>query len=371
MRILIALIRKETLQIFRDPSAILIAFVLPLILLFVFGYGVNLDSNKVRIGVVVENSTQETESLLRAFTNSPFLEVTLSKDRRHLKQQMISGDLRGLVVIPQNFTINAALGQKSIPIQIITDGSEPNIASFVTSYVHEVLNIWANHRSEDKGILLDQTIKIKSRFWYNPELRSRYFLIPGSIAIVMTIIGTLLTALVIAREWERGTMEALMSTPASMLQIMLSKLITYFILGIGSMMLCWAIAVFWYEIPFRGSFLLLLIVSSIFLLGALGQGLLISCTTKDQFIASQAALMSAFLPAFMLSGFLYEISSMPKPIQWLTHIFPARYFVSSLQTLFLTGNILPLLVPCAFFMALIGFIFLILTSLKMKKRLDI
>jgi ABC-2 type transport system permease protein len=186
----------------------------------------------------------------------------------------------------------------------------------------------------------------------------------------MTLIGTLLTALVIAREWERGTMETLMTTPVTTAEIILGKLIPYFLLGLASMALCWIIGVFYYDVPFRGSFFVLFVITALFLICALGQGLLISTIAKDQFLASQAAIVSAFLPAFMLSGFIFEISSMPKPIQALTYVFAARYFVTSLQTLFLVGNVWPLLLKCMAMMGMIGVVFYSLIALKTSSRLD-
>ena len=372
MRRLLALIHKEMLQIVRDPSAILIAFVLPLILLFIFGYGVNLDSNKIKIGLVLEELSPSVTSLAEAFTNSRFLEVEIGHDRREFEQRMVAGELRGIVVVPQNLVANAILEGRSASIQVIADGSEPNTASFVQNYANGVYQVWLSHQIRDRGISLTPSlIDVDSRFWFNPELRSRNFLIPGSIAIIMTLIGTLLTALVIAREWERGTMEALMATPVSISQILLGKLIPYYLLGMGSMVVCWAVATFWYDVPFRGSFLALAAATSVFLLGALGQGLLISSVAKDQFVASQMALMSAFLPAFMLSGFIFEISAMPLPIRMISHIFAARYFVTSLQTLFLSGNIWPLLLSSMGFMAIIGLVFFVLTASKTSKRLDL
>jgi ABC-2 type transport system permease protein len=186
----------------------------------------------------------------------------------------------------------------------------------------------------------------------------------------MTLIGTLLTALVIAREWERGTMEAMMATPISITDILMGKLVPYFVLGMGSMLLCTAVAIFLYDVPFRGTLPALLAASSVFLVAALGQGLLISSLAKDQFVASQMALMSAFLPAFMLSGFIYEISAMPAPIQALSHVITARYLVTSLQTIFLTGDIWPLLLSSMGAMAIIGMAFFLLIARKTRKRLD-
>lgn len=371
MRQLRALITKESLQIMRDPSTMLIAFVLPLILLFIFGYGVNLDSNKVRIGLVLENPTPDVLSLTKAFTNSHFLEVTIGRDRRELEADLTAGRLRGLVIIPQNFTVDAALKEHSAAVQVIADGSEPNIASFVQNYARGVIGVWLQYQRQDRGLKAPQNaIQVEPRYWYNPELKSRNFLIPGSVAVIMTLIGTLLTALVIAREWERGTMEAMISTPVSIRQILLGKLIPYFMLGIGSMVVCFLVATVFYDVPFRGSVLVLVLATSIFLFAGLGQGLLISAVAKNQFVASQLALMSAFLPAMMLSGFLFEISAMPQPIQFLTYLFAARYFVTILQTLFLTGNIWGLILPCMAAMSVIALFFFLVTSRKTKKRLD-
>ncbi len=371
MRQLKALVVKEMLQIMRDPSAIMIAFVLPLILLFIFGYGVNLDSNKVRVGLVLEAQSADTTSLAEAFANSRFFVVSIGKDRRQYQDDLSAGRLRGIIVIPQDFSRKIAQHKRSAAIQVIADGSEPNIAGFVQNYARGVLAVWSQHQSEDEGRSTNAAaIQVAPRFWYNPELKSQNFLLPGSIAIIMTLIGSLLTALVVAREWERGTMEALMATPVSSGQILLGKLIPYFLLGMAAMFLCVVVAMWVYAVPFRGSLLALSIVSAVFLLAALGQGLLISSIAKDQFVAAQLALMSAFLPAFMLSGFIFEISAMPEPIQVLTHLFAARYFVTSLQTLFLTGNVWPLLLLCMAAMALIALVFFLLTSRKTRKRLD-
>ena len=371
MKRLFALIKKETLQIVRDPSAILIAFVLPLVLLFIFGYGVNLDSNRVKIGLVLEDQTPDIVSLFAAFSNSRFLDVTVGRNRKEFEDDLVAGRIRGIVVVPQDFSAKAIIEDERASLQVIADGSEPNVASFVQNYAQGVLQVWLANQVRDRGRDVEMSaVMVEPRFWYNPELKSRNFLLPGSIAIIMTLIGTLLTALVIAREWERGTMEAIMATPVSIVQILLGKLIPYFVLGIGPMVLCWTVAIVWYDVPFRGSFLALLAATSVFLLGALGQGLLISSAAKDQFVASQAAIMSAFLPAFMLSGFIFEISAMPQPIQLLTYVFAARYFVTSLQTLFLTGNIWPLLLASMAAMAVIGLAFFILTAGKTKKRLD-
>ncbi len=371
MKILKALIVKEFLQIIRDPSAIMIAFALPLILLFIFGYGVNLDSNRIRVALALENQDPDAMSLAAALTHTRFLDVTIGRDRREFQDELTAGHLRGIIIVPQDFSIKTARENQTAAIQVLADGSEPNIAGFIKNYVRGVLAVWMRHQGENRGLGdIAQGIRVEPRFWYNPELKSRNFLLPGSIAIIMTLIGALLTSLVIAREWERGTMEAMMATPVSITQILLGKLVPYFVLGMGAMLMCVAVVVVFFGVPLRGSLGWLSAVSAIFLLASLGQGLLISSVARNQFVASQLALMSAFLPAFMLSGFIFEISAMPRPIQALTYIFAARYFVSSLQTLFLTGNILPLIGFGMIAIALIAMAFFLLTALKTQKRLD-
>ncbi len=360
-----ALIKKETLQIFRDPSSILIAIVLPLILLFIYGYGLNLDNNMVRVGIVNANLTRDSVDLARTFQSSKFFDVKFGTSIKEFEQQIIAGKLRGIIVIPQDFERKNLLTNKANSIQVITDGSEPNIASFVRNYAQGLLNTWLSLNDKLGANLID----ISSRFWFNQELKSKNFLIPGSLAIIMTLIGTLLTALVIAREWERGTMEALMATPVSVFDIIVSKIIPYYFLGICSMTICFIVSILVYQVPFRGSIILLFIVTSAFLFAALAQGLLISIVAKDQFIASQMALTSAFLPAFMLSGFIFEISSMPFPIRMLTHIFPARYFVTCLQTLFLAGDVMSVIVENVFFLLVMAAVLFFLMSKKMKKEI--
>jgi ABC-2 type transport system permease protein len=369
MKILKALIIKESLQIIRDPSTILIAAILPLILLFIFGYGVNLDNSVTKIGLVLEESTPQTRSLAASFQNSRFLNVTVGHDRREFYNNLTIAEIRGIIVIPHGFTAASAHPNKTAKIQVITDGSEPLVATSINSYAHGVVQTWL--KQETNYDPSKKSINIIPRYWYNPELKSKFFLVPGSISIIMTLIGTLLTALVIAREWERGTMEAMMATPISVPQILLGKIIPYFALGIGSMVICSSIATFFYGVPFRGSFLLLIIATSIFLFSALSQGLLISTIAKDQFVASQIALSAGFLPAFMLSGFIFEIASMPLPIQFISYVIPARYFVTSLQTIFLTGNVWPLIIPMLGAILFIGLILFLIILFKTSKRLDV
>lgn len=369
LRRLRGLLIKETLQILRDPSSLLIAGFLPLLLLFLFGYGISLDTRDVRVAVIVEEPSAAAASLAASFRGSRFFKPDFGRHRRDFEQGLIDGRYRGLIVIPRDFDRRVAAGDKS-PIQVITDGSEPNLANFVQNYSQGVVASWLAVRNREEATAQGPPIEIEHRIWFNPEVKSRNFLVPGSVVLVMTLIGTLLTALVIAREWERGTMEALMSTPVSILDLLIGKLLPYYLLGMGSMALCVGVAVYHYETPLRGSFPVLVLVTTVFLAAMLGFGLLISTLAKNQFVASQVALLSGFLPAVFLSGFVFEISSMPLPIRIITYIIPARYFATSLITVFLAGDIWDLLLPNIGAMALLSGLIFFVVARKTKHRLD-
>ncbi|MBX5197121.1 ABC transporter permease [Rhizobium sp. NZLR10] len=367
LRRLSALVRKESYQAIRDPSSILIAFVLPLILLFLFGYGVSLDTTRTRIGLVTEEMTPLTQDLSASFQASRYFEVAVGRDRRLFEEDLVLGKVRGIVVIPADFTTDYIAGNRP-DIQVIVDGSDPNTANFVQNYAQGAVANWERQRQADVATS-NPAISVEQRFWFNPELTSRNFLVPGSIAIVMTLVGTLLTSLVVAREWERGTMEAMMATPVTAVELLIGKILPYFVLGLTSMTLCVLFAVFLFGVPFRGSVAALYALSAAFLIPALGQGLLISTATKNQFLASQLALISAFLPAFLLSGFLFEINSMPAVIQWITFIVPARYLIPNLQTVFLAGDIWPMFLQAIGVMLTIGAVMFVLAARNTRKRI--
>ncbi|UJR56551.1 ABC transporter permease [Dickeya zeae MS1] len=365
-----ALCLKETRQILRDPSSALIAFVIPLLLLFIFGYGINLDSSRLNVGVLMEQHSAEANSLARAFTGSPFLAVTLSDNRPALIEKMQAGQIRGLIVIPADFATRLARPQDSAPIQVITDGSEPNTAQFVQGYAQGVWQLWQQQYAQDNGSHYQPLIDVQTRYWFNAAAISRHFIIPGAITIIMTVIGAILTSLVIAREWERGTMEALLSTQVTRAELLLTKLLPYYVLGMIAMVLCVVVAVFVLGVPYRGSLWLLFGMSSLFLASTLGMGLLISTLTRNQFNAAMVALNAAFLPAVMLSGFIFEIHSMPVLVQAVSYLIPARYFVSTLQTLFLAGNIGSVLLMNLLFLMTSAVFFIGLTAWKTRRRLD-
>jgi ABC-2 type transport system permease protein len=363
------LMRKEAFQIMRDPSSIAIAFVLPLILLLIFGYGVSLDAKNVPIGLVTDQPSAETTSFTAAFYYSPYFVARKFHDIREAETALQRGFIKGIVWIRGNFGKELFSGS-SAPIGVIVNGVDANTARLVQGYIEGVWTNWLIQFSRDQGQPVNLSVNLEQRVWFNSELRSRNFLVPGLIAVIMTLIGALLTAMVVSREWERGTMEALMVTPVSVLEILLGKLIPYFILGMGGMSLSVAMAVWLFQVPLRGSLFVLFGSAMLFLITALSMGLLISTIAKNQFVAGQIAIVVTFLPAFILSGFIFDIGSMPTPIQVVTHIIPARYFVAILQSVFLAGDIWPVILANALALLVMSIIFLLLVKRRTRKRLD-
>ncbi|WP_234186714.1 ABC transporter permease [Shinella sp. NM-101] len=369
-RRLMALCLKEARQIVRDPSSILIALVLPVILLFIFGFGISLDTNRLAIGVVMEDHGAEAVRFAAAVSGSPYIDPIFANTMDEIDGRLLRGELRGAIVIPQDFTAKVLAGNADAHIQVLADGSEPNTANFVSSYARGIYESWLVARAITHGASADEAIGLQSRYWFNPTTVSRNYLIPGSISVVMTIIGALLTSLVVAREWERGTMEALLATPVRRAELLLSKSLPYYALALVAMAICVLIAIFIMNVPFRGSILMLLLSTSLFLGSALGLGLLLSTLTRNQFNAAQGALNAAFLPAALLSGLIFEISSMPAAVQAVTLIVPARYFVKILQTLFQAGDIAAILLPNMLFLLISAIFWLGITALKTRRRLD-
>ncbi len=363
------LIRKEFIQIIRDPSAIAIAFILPIVLLFIFGYGVSLDARNVPIAIVVDHPTTTTSSFIANLQQSPFFVPKSYPNRMAAQRAMTNREVNGILWFRNDF--NRQLLQNNIaPIGVFLNGVDANDAKILEGYLQGVWGTWLQQHAENKGSPLVTPVVNQTRIWFNPALRSRDYLVPGLIAVIMTLSGALLTSLVVAREWERGTMEALMASPVTMNEVMLGKMIPYFFLGMGGMLFSVWMAVTLFSVPLVGSFWVLLGFSALFLITALGMGLLISSIAHNQFVASQAAIIVTFLPAFILSGFIFDIQSMPRIIQWMTHIIPARYFVAILQTLFLAGNVWYVLLWNGLALLLMMILLLGLVYLRARKRLD-
>jgi ABC-2 type transport system permease protein len=371
MRRLKGLMVKETLQIFRDPSSLLIAFILPAMFLVLYGNGLSLDLKDIKFGIAVEDSAPKAQNLVRSFENSKYYDIRTAKSSEIFKKEVTEGNIRGFLVIPQDFSKKFKSMDETAEVQIVTDGSDTNTANLVENYTKGVWQNWLIQEYYTSGKSpISVPISIEPRVWFNPELKSANSIIPGIIAIVMALVGTLLTSLVVAREWERGTMEAIMATPVRISEIITGKVIPYFILGMISMLLTVMAGVFMYDIPFRGSILWLLIMSSVFMLISLFLGLLISTSARNQFVASMISMLVSFLPTFILSGFLFEISSMPKIVQLLSIFIPARYFISGIQTLFLAGDVPELFIPNTLKMLLFCIVVYFITVKSTVKRLD-
>ncbi len=362
-------VRKEALQIIRDPSSIAIAFVLPIILLLIFGYGVSLDAKRVPIALVVEKPSPAANEFIAGFRQSEYFVPKSMRTVQEAMDAMQRAEVNGVVWLREDFA-RRYFQRSAPPISLIVNGVDANTARIIEGYVQGVWTSWLEHQALQEGVPLKIPIQVEYRIWYNPEVRSRNFLVPGIMAVIMTLIGALLTALIIAREWERGTMEALLVTPITVREIILGKLIPYFILGMGGFVLSLSMAIVLFDVPVRGSLFVLFGSSALFLLASLGMGLLISTLSKSQFVAAQISIVITFLPAFILSGFIFDIQSMPFPIQVMTYIIAARYYVSILQSVFLAGDIWGVIIPNAMALALMAVIFLGVIWNKTRKRLD-
>ena len=363
------LIRKEFLQIVRDPSSIAIAFVMPLFLLLLFGYGVSLDADHLPVALVAEEPSADTADFFASLAGSHYFAPLTMTTQAEAEEALRQGKVNAIVHLGANFA-ERLRRPEGAPIQLIVNGVDANTARLTQGYVEGAWGNWLARRATARGQALATPVQLEQRIWFNPEVKSRNFLVPGLVAIIMTLIGTLLTALVMAREWERGTLEALLVTPASMTEVLLGKLIAYFVLGTGGMLLTVGLAVFLFEVPLRGSFWVLWAAASLFLLAALGMGLTISSLARNQFVAGQIAIIGTFLPAFLLSGFLFDIDSMPAVVQTLTHLIVARYFVAIVQTLFLAGDVWAVVLPNAAALVLMAAFFLAVTWRKSRKRLE-
>lgn len=363
------LLRKEALQIVRDPSAIAIAFVLPAFLLLIFGYGVTLDAREVPLALVVEHPDAASASFVGELAQSPYFRVSSFASIQVAERAMDAHEVTGIVWLRADFT-RRMLSRGAAPLGVIVNGVDANNARIIEGYLQQAWANWMQARVGIRGLASGLPISVQQRIRFNSAVSSRDYLIPGLIALIMTLSGALLTALVIAREWERGTQEALMVTRASVQEILLAKLLPYFVLGMGGMAASVAIAVTLFAVPFHGSLAVLTGTSALFLLAALGMGLLISSVARNQFVAGQIAIIVTFLPAFILSGFVFDIGSMPAAVRLLTHIVAARYFVAILQSLFLAGDVWAVILPNALALALMAAIFLGVARLGARKRLD-
>jgi ABC-2 type transport system permease protein len=332
-----ALTLKETRQVLRDPSSIAIGIVFPLMMILLFGYGMSLDVTKVSVAVVDEDASSDSIALIGAFRLSPYFKVTLAHSMAEANTVLLDQGVDGVLRIPSNFSRRWHSGKAQV--QILVDGTDANEARIMQAYAQGPVSLWSTAQAKSVGAVSAGPVIVVDRMWFNENNDSHFFLVPGLIVLVMTIIGAFLTAMVVAREWERGTLEALFVTPMRATEFLVSKVLPYFGLGMIGFVLCILAGQFLFHVPLRGSLSLLCLASMIYLVVALGIGLLVSTLVKSQFLASQLAMLLTFLPALMLSGFLYDLRSMPAFIRGITYFLPPRYAVALMQTLYLAGNV--------------------------------
>ena len=363
------MIRKESIQIMRDPSSIAIAFVLPVVLLFLFGYGVSLDARAIPLGLVIEQPDAATAGLAGAFERSEYFAPRRFGGIQEARQALAERRIDAILWLRNDFARRLLSGGEA-PIAVLANGVDANQARITEGYVQGAWLAWLGRYAAAHGRPLAPPVALHHRVWFNAALISRDFLVPGLVAIIMTLIGSMLTAMVVAREWDRGTMEAMMVTPLRIREVIVGKLVPYFVLGMGGMVFTVVLAVYQFDVPLRGSLWALGAASALFMLVALAVGLLISIVSRNQFVAGQIAIVVTFLPAFILSGFIFDIHSMPQAIQILTHVVPARYFVAILQSLFLAGDVWPVYWANMGAMALMLAVLMVLVRRKAHKRLE-
>lgn len=362
-----ALVRKEAFQLVRDPSSIAIGVIMPVLLILLFGYALSLDVKSVPVAVVLEDTSPAASELAAGFRLSPYFAATITTSMPQAEELMLERRIDGIVRLRSDFARHLSAG--SADVQILVHGSDANRARIIETYAQGAINHWAEQRAAEGSAPVTGAAVVQTRMWFNEADDSHYFLVPGLIVLIMTLIGAFLTTLVMAREWERGTFEAMFVTPVRTGEILLSKMIPYFVLGIGGLVLCILAAKFLFQVPFRGSVLVLAGVSTLYLLVSLAIGLLVSSATKSQFVSSMVTLVVTFLPAMMLSGFLFDLRSMPEIVRWISYVLPARYYVALLQTIFLAGDIWSVIWPNAGMLALMAAILLAATRAVTRKAL--
>jgi ABC-2 type transport system permease protein len=362
-----ALVYKEAKQMMRDPSSVAIGIIMPVVLILLFGYGLSLDVTKVPVAIVLEDPSPAATELAAGFELSPYFDPELLTSMARAEELLLTRKLDGIIRVRPDFARNLNLG--SAEVQILVHGVDANHARIVQNYAQGAVRQWTARRAARGVEVIAGPVVVQNRMWFNEANESRYFLVPGLIVLIMTLIGALLTALVMAREWERGTIEPLFVTPVRTDEILLGKTIPYFILGMIGLVLCLLAAKFLFAVPFRGSISVLAGASMLYLLVALGIGLLISSAVKSQFVASQITLLVSFLPAVMLSGFLFDLRSMPDLVRLVTYVLPARYYVALLQTVFLAGDVWAVIIPNAAVLAVMAATLVILTRRVTRKSL--
>jgi ABC-2 type transport system permease protein len=371
-----ALIRKESRQVFRDPSSFAIGVVLPVMLILLFGFGMSLDVRHVPIAVVLQDPSSNAWEIEASFQLSPYFQTRPVQSMAEAEGLMRSHAVNAIVVVPADFARRSAQNdaeKRDASVQILVDGVDGNTARIIEAYAEAAVaqsgaRLTAEGQIDAASATGGQAV-VESQLWFNSANDSRYFLVPGLIVLIITLIGAFMTSMVVAREWERGTFEALFVTPVHVNEILIGKIIPYFVLGMGGLLLCLASARFMFHVPFRGSIPTLMGASMLYLLVSVATGLLISSGLKNQFLSSQVTLVATFMPALMLSGFIYDLRSVPLAVRVISYLVPARYYVSVLQTVFLAGDVWSIILPNTAVLAVVAVVLLALARGATRKSL--
>jgi ABC-2 type transport system permease protein len=374
LRRLLAIARKEFIHIRRDPRSMGMAIAIPMLLILLFGYALTLDVDNVPIAVWDQSVSSESRELISRFEGSRYFAIRRSaKGYPDIERAIEASQVMAAVVIPRDFSARLTTGRVA-PVQFLIDGSDSNTATIALGYAKSVAlgysrEIASREARVGRTEALRDPLEVRPRVWFNADMKSRNYIVPGLIAVIMMAIAALLTSLTVAKEWETGTMEQLISTPIQARELVLGKLLPYFAVGMLDVLLAVGMGEFLFHVPLRGSVALLFGMAAVFLTGALSMGMLISIVTKSQLLASQLAMVLTFLPSFLLSGFMYNIENMPKSIQVVTYAIPSRYFVTLLKGIYLKGTGLSVLLGEAGLLTAFGVTMVLLAIRKFRKKL--
>src|SRR5580704_8405659 len=369
-----AMFEKEFRHILRDSRSLIMALFLPLFQMLLFGYALNLDVDRIPTLIYDGDHSVESRALIERFRASRFFEIEgFTNNYAEIEKGIDKSKVLLGIVIPRDYSQRLNSGGKA-NVQILLDGSDSNTASIALSYVESLLQgyslqVRSNGQDRSAGVPIVSPVDARVRIWYNSTLESSNYIVPGLIAAMMMVIAALLTSLTIAREWEMGTMEQLLSTPVRASEIVVGKMLAFFVVGLVDTLIAVLVGIFVYGVPFRGSAWMLALSTMIFLSGAFFWGILVSAVARSQLFAFQMGLVTTFLPAFLLSGFLYAIENMPVPIQIITHVVPARYFVTIVRGIFLKGIGLRLLWGQLLFLAVFSCLVFWMAERKMRQKL--
>ena len=367
-RRLVALTRKEVRQLLRDKSNLLVGLLLPVALILLFGYGMSFDVKDAPVAIVLEDRSPAAQEAIAGISGSPYLAPVAAASMDEAVRLIRAHKVEAIVRVPVDFSQARAAGDARI--QLIVNGADSTTASAIEGYVNGAVQSAALHMADRSGGRSGGGITLVQRTWFNEASNSTWYLVPGLLVLVMTLIGAFLTSLLIAREWERGTLESLFVTPVRPLELVLSKIAPYVVIGAVDMVMCLLAARFLFEVPIRGSLIVIIFASLLYLIVSLLLGLFISGTTRNQFAASQMALLASFMPALMLSGFVFDLRNVPLVIQIVSQILPATHFMELVKSLFLAGTIWPMVLKNCAILAAYAVLLAFLTGRTLRKRLD-